>query len=124
MFPQFCRFLIVSFVVTSAASCGAVKSRYNVKAMKEREAVLRDQLFQMRTIIDQYSADQGRLPQSLKDLVDGGYLRQIPEDPITQKPDWKLIMGEDPNSKGRVGIVDIRSSSSEKSTEGKPYNDW
>ena len=78
----------------------------------------------MRTMIDHYSADHGKLPQSLKDLVDRGYLRQIPKDPITEKPDWKLIMGEDPNSKGGVGILDIRSSSSATSTERTPYNEW
>ena len=83
-----------------------------------------DDLLQMRKMIDQYAADQGKLPQSLDDLVKAGYLHQIPEDPITKKTDWKLITGEDPSSKGKRGIIDIRSSSSEKSTEGKPYNEW
>ena len=123
MLPRFSKLLISGLMVALTISCGAFKSGYDQRELT-REAILRDDLFQIRKAIDQYSADQGKLPQSLDDLVEGGYLRQIPEDPITKKSDWKLIMGEDPNSKGKIGIIDIRSASSEKSTEGKPYNEW
>jgi general secretion pathway protein G len=89
-----------------------------------REAKLRDQLAVMRTAIDQYAADKGKLPKSLDELITAGYLREIPTDPITNKPDWKLITGEDPNGQGETGIVNIRSSSSEKSIDGQPYSEW
>jgi general secretion pathway protein G len=124
MLPRFFMVLALSLIAVLTVSCAALKSGHDKGDLKSREAILRDNLFQMRKMIDQYSADQGKLPQSLDDLVAGGYLRRIPEDPITKKPDWKLIMGEDPNSKGKVAIIDIRSASSEKSTEGKPYNEW
>ena len=78
----------------------------------------------MRSLIDQFAADKGKLPKSLDDLLGAGYLREIPSDPITGKPDWKLIMGEDPNWPGESGILDIRSSSIEKSIEGQPYSEW
>ena len=75
-------------------------------------------------MIDQYAADRGHLPQTLNDLVEGGYLHQIPEDPMTDKANWKMIMGEDPNVKGEKGLIDIKSASTEKSANGKPYNEW
>jgi general secretion pathway protein G len=86
--------------------------------------MLRDELMAMRKAIDMYAADQGQLPKSLDDLLKAKYLREIPADPITKKPDWKLITGEDPNRQGETGIVDIRSSSSERSIEGQPYSEW
>lgn len=78
----------------------------------------------MRSLIDQYAADKGKRPKSLDDLLKAGYLREIPADPITKKPDWKLIMGEDPNRPGETGILDIRSSSIERSIEGQLYSEW
>ena len=123
MSSRFYKILVLSFIALTA-SCGAFKSGYNESELRARENVLKDDLLQMRKMIDQYAADQGKLPQSLDDLVKDDYLHQIPEDPITKKTDWKLITGEDPSSKGKRGIINIRSSSSEKSTEGKPYNEW
>jgi general secretion pathway protein G len=124
MLPRCQKVIVLGLIAALTVSCGAFKSGDDESELKLREAILKDDLLQMRKMIDQYAADQGKLPQSLDDLVKEGYLRQIPEDPITRKPNWKLIMGEDPNLKGKVGIIDIRSSSSENSTEGKPYNEW
>ena len=124
MWSRIYKILILCLIAITSTSCGAFRSNYNESELKAREHVLKDDLLQMRKIIDQYSVDRGKLPQSLDDLVKSGYLRQIPEDPITKKADWKLIMGEDPNSKGKSGIINIRSSSSEKSTEGEPYSEW
>lgn len=124
MSPRLNKLFLLSLILISTISCGAPKSQYDKTVLRTRESVLKEDLLAMRKMIDQYAADQGRLPQSLDDLVKGEYLHQIPEDPITEKPDWKLVMGEDPNAKGKFGIVDIRSSSTEKSIEGKPYNEW
>jgi len=87
--------------------------------------VLRDDLFRFRSLIDQYAADKGKLPQSLDDLVTAGYLREIPVDPITEKKDWNVITGEDPySSEGGSGVNDVHSSSSEVASDGTPYSDW
>lgn len=76
------------------------------------ESVLRDNLFQLRKVIDMYAAEMGELPQTLDDLVQVGYLREVPVDPITGKKDWITVTGDDPNStSGRRGIVDVRSAS-------------
>src|ERR1700686_4525873 len=73
--------------------------------MHARETVLHDDLFKMRSLIDQYAADKGKLPQSLDDLVTEHYLREVPKDPITDKPDWAPASGDDPNStEGTSGI--------------------
>ena len=79
----------------------------------------------LRDLIDQYSADKGKLPQSLDDLVSAGYLRQKPIDPITEKDDWSIVTGDDPySSEGGSGVTDVHSSSGETSTEGTPYSEW
>src|SRR3712207_1895385 len=71
---------------------------YRRCVMKAREATLRDNLFLMRKMIDQYAADRGTLPKSLYDLERAGYLWEIPVDPITGQEDWIVIFGDDPNA--------------------------
>ena len=93
--------------------------------MHARETVLKDALFKMRSLIDQYAADKGKLPQSLDDLVSAGYMREIPTDPITEQKNWNVVTGEDPYStEGGSGVTDVHSSSGETSTEGTPYSEW
>ncbi len=90
-----------------------------------REVVLRENLFQMRRAIDQYSTDKGKLPQSLDDLVTGEYLREKPVDPLTEKSEWKVITGEDKNSiDGEQGIVDVKSNAEGEDGDGKKYEDY
>ena len=90
-----------------------------------RETVLKENLFQMRRAIDQYSADKGKLPQSLDDLVTGEYLREKPVDPLTEKTEWKEITGEDKNSvDGEQGIVDVKSNAEGEDVDGKKYEDY
>src|SRR5712691_10533108 len=73
--------------------------------MHARETVLHDDLFKMRSLIDQYAADKGKLPQSLDDLVTAGYLRELPVDPITDHKDWNVVTGEVPHStEGASGV--------------------
>src|SRR6266446_2210467 len=76
--------------------------------MHARETVLHDDLFKMRSLIDQYAADKGKLPQSLDDLVTAGYLRELPTDPITDKKDWNPVPGRDPYATDdSSGIIDV-----------------
>lgn len=114
--------IVISIIIILAA---IALPQYQRTIMHAREAVLRDDLFKMRSLIDQYSADKGALPQSLEDLVSGGYLRDIPADPMTSQKDWVVVMGEDPYStEGNQGVIDVRSASADVSSEGTPYSDW
>ena len=93
--------------------------------MHARETVLHDDLFKMRSLIDQYAADKGKLPQSLDDLVSAGYMRELPKDPITDNKDWVIATGDDPYStQGGTGITDLHSASGDVSSEGTPYSEW
>jgi general secretion pathway protein G len=114
--------IVISIIIILAA---VALPQYQKTILHARETVLREDLFQFRKGIDQYSADKGKLPQALDDLVAAGYIREIPVDPITEQKDWTTTTGEDPySSEGGSGVTDVHSSSSETSTEGTPYSDW
>jgi general secretion pathway protein G len=99
--------------------------QYQKTTMHARETMLRFDLNTMRKLLDEYSADKGKLPQSLDDLVQAGYMREVPKDPITDQKDWNIVTGDDPYStEGGSGVIDVKSSSSEVSTEGSPYGEW
>lgn len=99
--------------------------QYQKTIMHARETVLKDDLFKMRSLIDQYAADKGKLPQSLDDLVSAGYLREIPKDPITDNKDWVVATGDDPYStEGGSGVTDVHSASGDTSSGGTPYSEW
>ena len=114
--------IVISIIVILAV---IAMPQYQKSVTHARETVLRDNLYQLRKAIDLYAADKGKLPQSLDDLVGAGYVRDIPLDPITGEKDWTVETGEDPTSlSGEQGVVNVRSSSPDPSTEGKPYNEW
>ncbi len=114
--------IVISIIIILAI---IVLPQYQKTVLQARESVLRDDLAQMRKLLDQYAADKGQLPQSLEDLATSGYLREVPVDPITGQKDWNVIMGQDPNSaEGGQGVVDVRSSSGDLSSEGTPYSEW
>ena len=114
--------IVITIVIILAA---IVLPQYQKTILATREAVLREDLYKMRTLLDQYAADKQKLPQSLDDLVSGGYMRELPKDPITGQADWTVITGEDPNSSsGETGVTDVRSASPDASTEGTPYSEW
>ena len=114
--------IVISIIIILAS---VALPQYQKTIMHARETILRDDLFKMRSLIDQYAADKGKLPQSLEDLVSGGYLREIPKDPITDNKDWNVVTGEDPYStEGNSGVTDVHSSSGDTSTEGTPYGEW
>ena len=114
--------LVISIIIILAA---ITLPQYQKTLKHTRETVLKDDLRKMRSLIDQFAADKGRLPQSLDELVTEGYMREVPVDPFTGQKDWAITTGEDPNSlQGETGMTDIHSSSTEMSSEGTAYNEW
>jgi len=100
---------------------------YNRSIIRSKESVLKNNLYTMRTVIDEYTYDKQKAPQNLSDLVSEGYLRQVPVDPMTNSADtWKLIMEDASNTvnQSEPGIFDVRSGSDKTSLEGSPYSDW
>lgn len=114
--------IVISIIIILAA---IALPQYRRTIMAAREAVLRDDLYKMRSLLDQYAADKGKLPQSLEDLVTENYMRELPVDPFTGQKDWTVETGEDPNStSGEQGVVNVHSNSSDTSSEGTPYSEW
>ncbi len=101
---------------------------YHVAVVHAREAVLRDDLFTMRKLIDQYTIDKQRPPSSLDDLVDAGYLRGgLPVDPFTESNEtWVPDIEDVPISaeQSTSGVVDVHSGSDGTSLDGAAYNTW
>jgi len=98
---------------------------YQRSVQHARETVLKENLWQMRRAIDQYSADKGKLPQSVEDLVENKYLREVPIDPIIEKAEWKEIQGEDSNSPdSEQGLTDIKSMAEGQDTDGKDFSEY
>ena len=105
---------------------------YRSIVQRARETVLRQNLFTLRDVIDQYYADKGKYPDALEDLVSSGYLRHIPVDPMTEKSDWKTISysgGEEgqiepTEGESTGGIFDVKSTSEELARDGTKYCDW
>ncbi len=114
--------IVISIIIILAA---IALPQYQKTIMHARETVLRDDLFKMRSLLDQYAADKGKLPQSLDDLVTGGYMRELPVDPITGQKDWTTTTGDDPNSSSSdQGVTNVHSASGDISSEGTPYSEW
>ena len=100
---------------------------YTRSILRSKESVLKNNLFTLRTVIDEYTYDKQKAPQTLQDLVSDGYLRQVPMDPITGSADtWKLIMEDQGNTvnQSMPGIFDVRSGSDLTSLEGTQYSEW
>ncbi len=100
---------------------------YNRAIIRAKESVLKNNLFTMRNMIDEYTYDKQKAPQTLQDLVSEGYLRQIPVDPMTGTADtWKTIMEESADAVNQTepGIYDVKSGADGMSSEGTPYSDW
>jgi general secretion pathway protein G len=114
--------IVITIIIILAA---IVLPQYQKTILATREAVLREDLFKMRSLLDQYAADKQKLPQSLDDLVTAGYMRELPKDPFTGQADWVPTSGADPNSSSdEQGIIDVHSASGDTSSEGTPYSEW
>jgi len=101
---------------------------YHVAVVHAREAVLRDDLFTMRKLIDEFTIDKQRPPTSLDELVDAGYLRGgIPADPFTgSNQTWTTVIEDVPISPDQAasGIVDVHSGAEDNSLDGTAYSSW
>ncbi len=93
---------------------------YQKSVVRAKESVLKQNLFSLRTVIDEYTYDKAKAPQSLQDLVSAGYLRQIPIDPMTGQADWIVEMEDAVTSvnQSEPGIFDVRSKSDKTTLEG------
>jgi general secretion pathway protein G len=100
---------------------------YQQSILHARESVLRNDLYVMRSAIDQYTLDKQRAPQSLDDLVQAGYLKVIPKDPITNSTDtWETVQEDTLMAvdQQQPGIVDVHSGSQAIGSDGTAYNTW
>ena len=117
--------LVVISLISILASMAMVNYRNGV--VRSQESVLKTDLFRMRDAIDQYYADKGKYPSSLDSLVSDGYMRAVPEDPITKSKDtWQAVPAEpDPNNpSAEPGIYDVKSGAPGTSLDGSNYADW
>ena len=100
---------------------------YRTGVIKARETVLREDLYNLRSTIDQFNADQGKYPDSLQDLTDKKYLRDLPKDPFTGKNDtWVVVEPPQPPEGTEIkgSVYDVHSGSNLIGTTGTPYNEW
>ena len=118
--------MIVMTIIVILASMAAV--RYDQSVSRAKEAALHHDLSVMRDAIEQYTLDKEQAPQSLDDLVTAGYLRAIPNDPITGGKDWTTVTSDvllSPDETSSGGITDVHSSSDQVSSfEKTPYSSW
>lgn len=108
---------------------GLAMPQYRYATKRAREAVLRENLFLLRRLINQYYADKGKYPLSLQALVDEKYLFTIPVDPMTKSSETWIEIQEIPSEEEysydyQPGIVDFRSGSDQKAIDGTLYNTW
>jgi general secretion pathway protein G len=116
--------IVVAIIAILVAIAAPV---YKSHVLRTREVVLKEDLFTMRQAIDQYTQDKNKAPQGLEDLVSTGYLKAIPQDPITHSSEtWQLVQ-EDINEtleQTQTGITDVHSGSNDTSSEGTAYSTW
>jgi general secretion pathway protein G len=101
--------------------------RYTTSIKNAKEAVLREDLHVMRAAIDSYTMDKQKGPQSLDDLVQDGYLRAVPVDPMTQSKDTWVTDNSDAMyslDQTEPGIDDVHSGSQDTGSDGQPYSTW
>jgi len=99
---------------------------YNQSVVRSREAVMRQDLFELRSLISQYTLDKQKAPQGLDDLVTAGYIKIVPKDPMTNEANWEVVQEDvllavdqqDP------GISDVHSASSLTGSDGTAYSTW
>jgi general secretion pathway protein G len=98
---------------------------YRASIVQAKESVLRENLYRMRDLIDQYQSDKGKYPETLQSLVSDGYVRQIPVDPFSPDP-WVEVPPEMDSSSAEAmtGVFDIKSSSAQIGMNGVAYSEW
>jgi len=106
---------------------GFAAPRYQQSILRAHEAVLRNDLLVMREAIDQFTLDKKKAPQSLQDLVEAGYLKAIPKDPMTDSTETWQAVTEDVTlsvDQTQPGISEVHSGAQGTSSEGTPYSEW
>ena len=101
--------------------------QYQKAIIRSKESVLKNNLFTLRQVIDEYTYDKRKAPQSLDDLVSAGYLRDIPYDPMTDSNStWKTVTEDALQSVDQTepGIFDVKSGSDKTGLDGTSYADW
>jgi general secretion pathway protein G len=99
---------------------------YNRVILRAREGVLKQDLFTLRQVIDQYTLDKKKAPQTLDDIVTAGYLKKVPVDPFTNEANWTVDQEDatEAADQQEPGIVDVHSSSNLTATDGTAYSSW
>jgi general secretion pathway protein G len=121
--------LLVVMTIIGILAAIAVPALKN-SPQRAREATLKEDLFAMRSVIDQYHGDKGNYPADLATLVTDGYLRKIPVDPMTKSADTWVLAYEEASTDQPAdqpttpGIVDVHSGSTDKALDGTLYKDW
>ncbi len=113
--------LLVVFAILATLLTLAVP-RYFGSLDKSKEAVLKENLYQLREAIARYHADKGKYPESLESLAADKYLRNVPLDPITESAaTWQIVRPEDPQ---KDGVYDVKSGAPGKAIDGSEYAQW
>jgi len=115
--------LMISMLILIILISVAVPT-YQRSVQHARETVLHENLWQIRRAIDQYTADKGKMPKSVDDLVTAKYLNEKPIDPVTEKADWKEIEGDDPNNADEQGLQNVESLAEGADSEGLEYSKY
>jgi general secretion pathway protein G len=116
--------MIVIMIIAILVGVAALK--YDHVVMTSKEAVLKTDLRTLRDAIDNYTLDKQAAPQSVEDLQQAGYLREVPIDPMTHAKDWvpqfdSVVLSPEQTS---TGMTNVHSNSNKSSSEGTPYNEW
>jgi general secretion pathway protein G len=115
--------VMVMTIIVILAAVGVTS--YQHIQLKARETILKQDLRDMRKMIDQFAADKEKLPQSPDELVAGAYMRDVPIDPMTGQKDWVIDTGEDTVSRdGGTGMIDVHSAAAGVDGEGVAYKDY
>jgi len=99
---------------------------FQQSAMKAKETALKQNLFTMRAVLDQYYADRGEFPETLEALREANYLREIPIDPLTKSSTtWtEIYEDQEEGDDSPAGVYDIKSGSEDLARDGTPYKEW
>lgn len=109
-------FLIIAILLTLALP------RYFSSVDRSKEAVLKENLYQVRDAIGKYYGDKGKYPENLEALVTEKYLRKLPTDPLTESTTTWVIVA--PPETEKTGVYDIKSGSEGKAADGTPFREW
>ena len=117
--------LIIVMAIVSILMAIAVP-QYQKSLRRTKETMLHSHLQTLRTVIDEFTFDKKKAPQTLQDLVTEGYLRAVPIDPITGNDQWRTVQEDSLSAVDQTepGIFDVRSLSDQISLEGTPYSEW